>query len=100
MSKELTNKDSPSLETQKEVPKLIETLTIEPPTNLGYDKQEIEISSKELINIEHKGKESSTNIIHMISNDSFLDSNILFKNINKLNTLHRENDFHHTCQIF
>jgi len=93
----LTKETSPSLETQKEVPKLIGTLTIQPLTNLGYDKPKIEISSKELIVIEHIGEKSSSSIVHILSNDSFFDSNILFKNVNQLHTFHRENDFHHTC---
>jgi len=54
-----------------------------------------------LIIIKHKGEEYSSSIIQIISNDSFLDSNILFKNVNhKLNTFYTKNKFHHTCQIF
>jgi len=53
-----------------------------------------------LINSKPKGDESSTSIVHIISNDSLLDSNLWFKNANQLHTLHRENDFHHTCQFF
>jgi len=51
-----------------------------------------------LINIEPIGEKSSFSIVHIPSNDFFLDSNILFKN--ELHTSHREIFFRHPCQIF
>ena len=49
-------------------------------------KERIQKNYKEFINIKLKGKESSNNIVHIVSNDSFLDSNIFFKSVNRLNT--------------